>query len=795
MFNDQDDDRSGPSLPARQEEGREVTSFRTGRETSPLWEDDDVELDWRRLLYALWRKKWWILATTAVGIAAGVYLSERIDPVYHTRATLWLETSNQDRGPIQGQDVFEGRGWADLFQSLVVLEPVVREFKLYLRPAGDVDRDEIFADFELLDDPVPATYRVVREPDGSLRLEADGEEDRVLQTVSPGEPVGEPAGFHWSPPSGAFSGGRDAVRFSLTTVPAAAAELRERLSVSFNPRSANLIATQLEGRDPDFMASLHNAMLDSFMEEAYSLKSQKLREVVEILEEQTEYAEQRLQEAELALENFRVETVTLPQDRERATPTPGLQMTRDPVFDAFFQKKLEASELRSTVQQLEDLQRRARDGEISPIALQAVPAVSEASTLNDAISELVDLRAERSSLLQSYTERHPSVQEVSEQIRQLREQTIPERLVSLIRQKRSELASLEDEIQSQATELREIPPRSIEETRRQREMRMAEELHNNLLVRLNEAELAASTSLPDLQVVDRAHAPTSPTSNEGLRIFLMAAVAGLGLGLGGVLIYDRMDGRLRYPDEVSTGLGLPILGVVPNLQELKPGRTSDDARIIEAFRAVRAQLDRLTPRDGTVLVTSPAPKEGKSLVSANLAIAYASTNRRVLLIDGDTRRGNVHESLDCAPEPGLTDCLEGGVAFADAIQACPDVEDLYLLAHGSRRGFSPELLDGPVMQELMTRARRDFDLILLDTPPLVAGSDAMVLSEHAEKVLLVLRAGTSQSELAEAQLEIADRFGVPVVGALLNAVSEHAPYYRYYSYEYYGDVEVLPSAS
>lgn len=792
MYNDPADDGPGSNLPARRADRREVTSYREMGETSPLWEEDSG-LDWRRLLYALWRKKWWVAAATTLGILAGVYLSGRIDPVYETRASLWLETSNQERGPIQSQDVFEGRGWAELFQSLVVLEPVVREFKLYLRPADPADRGELFQDFQIQDDPVPGTYRVIRTRDGSLQLTSG--EDSVVQTVDSNGVVGEPAGFRWSPPSDALPEPGDAVRFTLTTVPAAAVDLRSRISVLFDPRAGNLMGTRLEGANPELMASVHNALLDSFMEEAYSLKSQKQREVVEILEEQTDYASERLQEAELALENFRVETVTLPQDRERSTPAAGLQMTRDPVFDAFFQKKLQTSELRTTVQQLEELRRRAREGEISPIAMQAIPAVNQASSLSSAISDLVELRSRRSSLLESYTEQHPTVQDLTSRIQRLQNETIPSRLDNLIQQKRSELASVEGEIENQAAELREIPPRSIEEARLEREVRMAEELHNNLLVRLNEAELAASTSLPDLQVVDRAHAPSTPTSNDGIRIFLMASLAGLGLGLGGVLVYDRLDGRLRYPDEVSSGLGLPILGVVPNLNELKPGRVSDDARIVEAFRSVRTQLDRVSPRDGTVLITSPAPKEGKSLISANLAIAYASTQRRVLLIDGDTRRGNVHEALDCEPEPGLTECLKGEATLDDTVQACPDVQDLYLLAHGSRRRFSPELLDSPAMEKLMSEARGRFDLVILDTPPLVAGSDAMVLSEYAEKVLLVLRAGASEGELTEAQLEIADRFGVPVVGALLNDVSEYAPYYKYYAYEYYGEVEVLPSAS
>lgn len=752
---------------------------------------DEEGLDVRRFLHLFWRKKWWIVLATALGVAAGWFLAQRTAATYETRATVWVESRDRSSGPIQAPEVLEGQGWSDLLVSRAVLEPVVVEEKLFLRVPGEEGvRSRLFSGFSVADSVREGLYRFSVDSASGWVLE-DATADTAIARGALGDSVGKALGFEWAPAPGEIAPDEE-VRFRVMSPPQAAQRLRSNITVLFDPRSGNLITARLTWHDPRQAARILNAALESFLDVAKDLKTQKLREKVEILEQQTEYAANRLDSAELALEQRRVQNITQPTD-PRAHPIPGGQGTRDPVFQAYFERKLQADELESQISQLRDALGQLRgDGEVDVTGLQMIPAVSQSSPLSRTLSTLVEKSAERRSLLLTYTEQHPSVRGLTQQIEALKTETLPSQISSLIEQLRSRLNNLQGEIEAQTSELRQIPPRTIAEERLRRDMEMAEKLHNDLLVRLKEAELAASTSLPDLQIVDRATPPGSPMSHEGPRIFLMASMAGLGLGLGGVLLFDRFDRRFRYPDQVTDGLGLPVLGVIPRIRGGRPSSAEDAESVIEAFRAVRTQLTRLRHGSPTVImVTSPSPRDGKSLVAANLAISFASSNRNTLLVDGDVRRGNAERMFDLPGEPGLTETLTNGTGVPDVLRTT-DVPGLFLLPHGKLGGFDPVLLEDEKMDRVIQELRDRFSVIVVDAPPLVAGTDPLLLGERADQVLMVLRTGETDLELTRTRLESLGGFDFPLVGAVLNDVPDTAPYYKYHSsYRYYLEGEVV----
>lgn len=741
--------------------------------------DHEGGLDWRYLLYVLWRHKWWVAVATAAGIAAGVYLAQRTDPVYQTRATVWVESADDGSGPIQAGEMFRGQGWSDLFTSLAVLEPVVRELKLYLDPK--MRGLPAASSFAVTDQVESGRYRLSVDSTGSYALAtSDG---RILDRGQLGQRIGDDLGFRWAP-------GRDqlptdtTLTFSISSPTQAALNLRGSLSAVYDPRAGNLMTTRLSWNDPQEATQIHNQAVESFLDEAADLKSKKLREVVRILNRQTEFAEERLQNAELALENARVENVTLPTESQ-ASPIPGAEMTRGPVFEAYFSKKLKADQLRSELDRLRTVvQNGENGGDVDYLDLQASTVLDRSPELSASLQELFDKRTERRSLLYTYTRQHPKVREVSEEIQQLTEETIPAQVRELAGNIRSQIASLEQQIAAQENELRAIPPRLIEEERLRREMEQAESLHTDLLSRLKSAELAASTSQPNLQIVDRATAPGSPTSDNAPRLFLMASLAGLGLGVAGAFLADRMDSRLRQPEEASRMLGLPVLGVVPhistngNKDEIGPGA-------LEAFRSIRAQLSRsLNSSPSTTLVTSPEAQDGKSVVLANLAISFASARKNTLLIDADTRRGNQDVLFDVSSSPGLTDYLDGDVEISEILRAT-EIPGLVLLPHGRTNNFSRDRLEGPRLRELFRAMKERFDVVLVDSPPLTAGSDALILGEMSDQAVLVLRMGATDREVTRTHMQSLAYFDFPAIGLVLNDVPSAAPYYRYYSADRY----------
>ncbi len=211
---------------------------------------------------------------------------------------------------------------------------------------------------------------------------------------------------------------------------------------------------------------------------------------------------------------------------------------------------------------------------------------------------------------------------------------------------------------------------------------------------------------------------------------------------------------------------------------------------IESFRGLRTQIAHADGRaEGIVLVTSPAPQEGKSMVSANLAISYATAGFRTLLIDGDTRRGRAQDMFKLLRSPGLTDYLMGDATAEEVCQAT-EVENLTLIARGRSRGFNADLLESERIADLFETLRSSYDVLLIDAPPLAAGADVLMLGEQCDKVVLVVRSGSTHEDLARTKLEALGNVHLPIVGAVLNAMPKSAPYYDRYVHYYYADAEV-----
>jgi tyrosine-protein kinase Etk/Wzc len=202
-------------------------------------------------------------------------------------------------------------------------------------------------------------------------------------------------------------------------------------------------------------------------------------------------------------------------------------------------------------------------------------------------------------------------------------------------------------------------------------MDMAAGLYTSVQQRYDEARLAEASSVADVRILDAAVAPQDPLKDTASRMIVMGFAAGLGLGLAGAVARDRFDQRVRYPTQVTRQMGLTILGVLPHVQDRMAGPDDEHVtQVIEAMRSIRLNLTHVygaaTPL--IVTITSPGAGDGKSLVSANLALAYAEAGYRTLLIDGDARRGALHRALRASRRPGLTDALAGQVPLERVVQ-------------------------------------------------------------------------------------------------------------------------------
>jgi polysaccharide biosynthesis transport protein len=739
----------------------------------------DPTNNFRRYIAAVLRYKWWIIILTVVGTSLGVVASRLVAPEYEAQATIWVETAgrNADRtGPIRSEGLLESSSWVELLRSYVVLDPVVVEKKMFVTPANPAD-SVLLRNFALEERFAPGRYRLrINQAAGTYALETTT--GAAVERGVIGEPVGAVVGFKWTPELELAS--QSTVEFTVVSPRDVAVTLGRRIQTDFD-RNSRFLRVRLRGQDGPRTAAILNHLIERFVEVAAELKRAQLQELVEILDEQLLYAERNLRESEIALEGFRVQTVTLPADR--STPvTPGLQATRDPVFTNYFEMRIEVEQIRRS----QDAIRRAidprNDQTLGLQTLEAVEAVQRSTELTTAIRELATMNAELRALRYRYTTEHPPVRQLMADIQTLERTTIPALATALLDELQARERQLEERLAGASTELRQIPPRMIEEARLNRAVAIADNLYTTLQRRFEEARLAAVSSVPDVRVLDPAIEPRQPLGDQSRALILLALAGSLGLGLLGAILLDRTDSRVRYPEQVTHGLGLTILGAIPVLKGRR-GLISEGDRnqVQEAFRTLRLNLTHAYGTAGPIVltVTSPGPGDGKSFVTGNLGVFFATLGRRTVVVDGDVRRGGLHHLLGTKRVPGLTEHLRGRSEGLAPLKT--DHENLWFIPSGTRRQDAPELLNSKAMRDLIIRLRAEFDVILVDSPPLGAGVDPFVLGTLTGNMVVVLRTGTTDRELADAKLEVIDRLPIRLLGAVLNGVPATREY-RYYAY-------------
>lgn len=746
-------------------------------------------VDWRRYVHAILRYRWLILLVTALGTGAGVVMARFVPVEYVAQATLWIEVSGRNeanQGPIRSAELLDSSAWVALLRSYTVLDEVVRELRLYLKPASPAD-STVLATFRLRDRFQPGSYRLEVDAAGE-RFTLATVEGAVLERGRVGEAVGAELGFQWTPPASELTPER-VIAFAVTTPRAAAQQLNAALITSMDGEG-NFLELRLRNSDPQRAAATVNALAQRQVEVAADLKRSKLDELTKILDEQLQYAENNLRQAEMDLEGFRVQTITLPA--ERATPvTPGLEYTQDPVFANYFSMQIEREQLRRDRDAIQRALADASSGGWSTDAIDVIPAVQNSSELRSALDALTAARAELRALRRDYTEQHPLVRQGTADVERLQTETLPRLASQLAQELDTRAQALGQLIGSASQELEQIPPRAIEEARLTRRVAIAENLYTMLQGRYEEARLAAVSSIPDVRILDEAVVPERPAGSDQRPLIILMAMGGsLGLAVLGAILRDRTDRRLRYPLQVTHDLGLPILGAVPHVERKNARRDDDALQALEAFREIRLSVSHAYGAAGPLVlaITSPGAGDGKSFVSSNLALGLAELGRRTLLIDGDIRRGDLHRLLDCPRKPGLTDYLLGNARPDEIIQSTA-YPSLSLIASGTRIQEGPELLGSSAMAQLLNGLRPNYDAILVDTAPLGAGVDPFVLGTLTGNLLLVLRTGATDREMALAKLELLDRLPIRILGAILNDVPSRGAYQRYYHYSYLSGYE------
>jgi len=342
----------------------------------------------------------------------------------------------------------------------------------------------------------------------------------------------------------------------------------------------------------------------------------------------------------------------------------------------------------------------------------------------------------------------------------------------------------------------------LERDRLQTNLALYRQVYASLLQSFEQVRLAEIQSSSNLVQVEPAIVPTTPIGPNVTQNTLLAAAVGLMLAGGLVFLIEALDDTVKGPDDVTRHLGLPILGLIAQIDDQMDvdgplAALHPRSPLAEAFRVLRTNIQYASVDKpiNTLLVTSPSPKDGKSTISANLAVVMAQSGRQVALLDADLRRPSVHKKLLLSNRRGLSDLFVQPQVHLEGALRRSKFSGLFAISSGGLPPNPSELVGSEKMNEIIRKLHEEVDLIVIDTPPITAVTDAAVLAPRVDGVVLVLRPGDTKLALAKQAVEQLLRGGANVLGVVLNDADNrqsryryyYSGYYAYYNSYYYGD--------
>ncbi len=579
-------------------------------------------------------------------------------------------------------------------------------------------------------------------------------------------------------------------------VEAAAIALQTRLSVEPVPET-RIVRVHARDVKPERARLIADAVAQAYVDKTIEDRLESTDRARDWLENQLTVLRAELDEAELALHNFKkghnVLSVSM-EDRQNLVAS-DIKATHDRLTEI----RNRRIELEARAERLEASLGKALD-KIDPAVLAEDPALSEL------VIELRDKEQERDALSVKYGSEHPTMKTLAEEIALLERQVKQEKAVVIASAKQDvkQIKAVEEGLRAAAGEAHSaglnLNLREIEYRRLNHDRDNKAKLYEIVLQRLTETDLTRMLKTTHVRVLDGALLPSAPVSPNIAKNAGTALVAGLLLGLLAAFLASRLDRTIRSVESVE-GHGIPVLGVIPHLgpsnsradakagpKHIAPAQSPGELVVVEepmspaaeTFRMIRTHLAFMSQEEPLrcFVVTSALPLEGKTTVSSNLAISLAQFGRSVLLVDSDLRRPRLHRVLDVDNDQGLSSLVEGRTTLKAAVRKTK-IDGLSVLTSGPIPTHPSELLHSAAFERVKDDLLEHFDYVLFDSPPMGAVTDAAIVAPQVDGVLLVVRAGTSTLHALSGARKQLSSVSARLLGAILNDADLRIKSYGY----------------
>jgi succinoglycan biosynthesis transport protein ExoP len=598
------------------------------------------------------------------------------------------------------------------------------------------------------------------------------------------------------------------------------------LRVALRP-STRIVEIRYVSTNPQLAANIVNTLAATYVEQNFKTKFESTMQASDWLSKQLVDLQMKVETSQEKLVKFQKEHEILGTDEKQNIITEKL---------AALNKELTSAE--SARMEKESLYRLVQSGDPEVVAATADALETGGTSGTGAIAPLVgnlrarqaDIKIQVAELSTQFGPSYPKVAQLNNQLKeidaqiQLELKKIVDRVRGQFLAAQQQETMLRAEFDKQKQEANKLNENAIDYTLLKRDVDVNRQLYEGLLEKLKEAGVTAGLRSNNIHLVDAARTPMYPTEPNIPRNLAFAFVLGLTTGIGMAFLLENMDNTVRTTEQAQAISGLPALGMIPmgskngldssgkKLMTISSSREAIElvtqarpqSQMAESYRALRTSLllSNLGTPPKIVMITSARPQEGKTTTSINTAIVLAQKGVRVLLIDGDLRRPSVHKTLGMGPRSGLSNVLTGSVTLDNAITRSPILSNLFILPAGTPPPNPAELLASGNMRDLLSDLREKYDHIVIDTPPTLSVTDAVVLSQRVDAIILVIRSSKTTKQALRRTRDILAQVNAHITGVLLNAVDLTSPdYYYYYEYQgkyhdsYYREDEAAPAPS
>ncbi|MBV9574379.1 MAG: polysaccharide biosynthesis tyrosine autokinase, partial [Acidobacteriales bacterium] len=617
-----------------------------------------------------------------------------------------------------------------------------------------------------------------------------------------------PLGGKGQTSSGALDTATDGLQQDSATTSALLSDFKSNLTVMLRPNT-RIVDIHYRSPDPVLAARVVNSLVNTYVEQNFKTKFESTMQASDWLSKQLMDLQIKVETSQEKLVKYQKAHEILGNDEKQNITTAKLDELN---------KELTTAE--SARMEKESVYRLVESGNPDSVAaaVSAAESNSGGSANSSALLERLrtsesDLKIQIAQLNTQFGPAYPKLAQLNNQLKETQAQIQTELKKIVTRLRGDYMAALQREtmlrtaFEQQKQEANKLNESAIDYSLLKRDVETNRTLYEGLLEKLKAAGVTAGLRSNNIRPVDIARVPTSPAEPNVPRNLGAGLALGLTTGICLAFLLEGLDNTVRTPEQAQAISGLASLGLIP-LGSRQAGEGNSRANLLlasskeavelvtqsrpqsqmaESYRALRTSLllTSLGAPPKVILITSALPQEGKTTTSLNTAIVLAQKGSRVLLIDADLRRPTIHKMLGLGPKAGLSNVLTGSASLSQTIVRSSLLPTLFVLPAGTPPPNPAELLASPNMAAVLDQLSEQYDHIVLDTPPTLSVTDAVVMSPRADAVVLVIRSGQTTKQALRRAREILMRVNAKVCGVLLNAVNLHSPDYYYY-YEYQG---------